>query len=274
MRLVDGAEKYRSTVENYRTPGNRYEREPLPYDLADPLDLGVWVGLCAYSRYIYGESEQDQRATKLTSPWELEQDLRDLCSNARAVLGHPAHERLSSREALATGLAVLGALFPAEAPKDGDGNPTASGVQVPADLWRTSSGWIEHLQEPVHWSVNEEASPGEALNGPEPEPDEPQPDEPEPDGEVDEDLESRESYEELRLSQLGRPLVTIVYMARLALGGTITQSEAARRLGVTPVRVNALVGNGRLSHVRVGRTVLLLEEEVGTGLADRRRRSP
>ncbi len=56
-----------------------------------------------------------------------------------------------------------------------------------------------------------------------------------------------------------------------ALGGLITQSEAARRLDLTARGVATRVGRGEMRHVRIGGSVLIPEADVGVNEEERLR---
>lgn len=284
---IGSNDSYESTVELYRSGRSTFEREPLPYDLTDPLDLGVWVGLLVYLDAFRGVAGYEPTYGAEPTPFELEQDLNALASHARAALGSPVFERLGARDGQATALAVLSALFPSHSPgarhTGDDGKPSepeastplACGApRVPLELWRLSSEYLRHLEEVPSEGADETAeretqdgdeNPAGAASGKE----QADPTDVKDPKDIAES-ETAARYEELRRELLARPLATVVYMARIALGGTLTQSEAARRLGLSPARVKVLVDAGRYRHLRAGRTVLLLEDEVSLAAHHRR----
>lgn len=280
MANPEGLPREKSTVEIYRTPGNVYEREPLPYDLTDPLDLGVWTALVMYVQRwpVYREGEEYEGSgyggygeahlrpfLRALAPFELEQDLGTLAENVRARFGDSSATtptRLGLRDGQATALAALAALFPTQVPA-----PKVSKVSeatkhnvywgghwreetapmVPADLWKTAS---EYLELP--------GTQGEVA--------------PDPRLAAYRGYDDPRSLQQVLQGLQARPLASVVYMARMALRDTLTQSAASRKLGVSPARLKVLVDQGRFRHLRVGRTVLLLEDEILLDANYRRRK--
>lgn len=233
-----------SSVELYR----RGELEEIPYELSDPLDLSIWCTLASYVDYLElldierdsSEREEaniyggmDLRKLDLCQPHLLEVYMLDLRS---WELGE---KEMSPEGLYQTALYVMEALF------------------TPA---RDLSGRLVHLGEGSYtisrllWEVGEEALQ-EGLRRDETE-------------EGERPLSSIAQEAPLLFSERLAPLFGL---ALKAMGKMVSQSEAARRLGLTPRGVALRIERGEMRHVRVGSNVLIPEEDVKVPKEERAR---
>lgn len=233
-----------SSVELYR----RGDLKELPYELSEPLDLSIWCALQSYVDYlelldlergpgqreeanIYGRT--DLRKLNLREPSILEMYLLELRSWGRG------EKAMSPEGRYQTALNVMEALFtpardlPGRLVHWGEGSYTVSRL-----LWETGE---EALEEGLEVGAEEES---------------------------ERPLSSIAEEVPLLFSERLAPLFGLLLKA---MGKMVSQSEAARRLNLTPRGVALRIERGEMRNLRVGSHVLIPEEDVKAPKEERAR---
>lgn len=224
-----------SSIEEYRA--GRIAR--LPYDLCDPIDHSICVALQLYVDYLERLASEDRNRdtpayegggnspSMERSTAQLEKYMCSLRDDSAGTL------TLSSEQRYIRARDVLRCLFGPARAEDGSPLPMDSGqYEVPREVWTAG------LQARAN---SEEAEPqdDEEQNGSSP--------------------ASLARDVPCRFPQRMTPLIALVQQA---LGPLVSQSEAARRLGLTPRGITIRIARGKLRNVEVEARVLVLEEDL------------
>lgn len=240
-----------SSVERYRT-GNLAEWQ---YDLADPLDLAIWTALQAYVDYletidletnvpesevrrgkedtVYGSSGTGRLT--LRAPRDLEELMLELRDAERGK-----GKTMSNEERFGTALRILeGLSLPAQDPS---GRPLRYGEKehrVRRNFWEDGARVLGELDEDTAIR-DEDFGPGHG--GPWPR-----------------TLTRVANDHPLLFPERIAPLYGLL---ERSLGRLVSQSEAARRLSLTPRGMALRIDREGIQRVRVGQYVFIPEEVV------------
>lgn len=220
-----------SSVETYRRLKPEDPPYELPYDLADPLDRAIWYALQTYIDYLEMlDLEREPQARKEPNVYGRH-GTGELTARSPFILEKYIKDLRSwgKGEKVLTvegrhqaALHVLEALF---AP--------ARNLAGEAVVW----GEGEYAVPRVLWDAGREEQE-EDVGGPLP------------------PFVAQEPP--LLVPERAAPIFQLL---EKALGGLVSQSEAARRLNLTPRGVSKRLQRGGLKHVRVGGSVMVLEED-------------
>ena len=235
-----------SSVERYRLG----ELEEFHYDLSDPLDRAIWSALQIYVDYLetvdleersVGEREPNVYASDVAratvsqrEPARFEAYMTDLRDAERGEVSMGEENRYL------TALRILEAIF---APtKQLTGRPMRwrqGEYHIKREVWEEGDRYLEDLLDELREAGIEEADGGGAWPP----------------------ILTRVAHEPAYyLPERIAPLFALIIKS---LGGLVSQSEAARRLGLTPRGVALRIQRGELKHVvRVGQNVFVREEDV------------
>lgn len=210
------------------------------YDMADPLDVAIFAAMQGYvdllERLDLARRQKEQRKRKETNLYKYE-DIMDLNLRPAGFLERAAFELkawnsgkvdLNPEDRFETARSLLEAFFsPAR---------NLQGRLVP---W----GYGDYHVDRTLWEAGEEILSGEREAG---------------SGSELLDLSQWDAAHHFR-GLLG-PFYALLIRA---LGGLITQSEAARRLDLTARAVAVRISRGEIRYVRIGGSVLIPEADVG-----------
>lgn len=250
-----------SSVELYRE-GRLAEWK---YDLADPLDLAIWTALQAYVDYLEtidletnppasgaGRGREDtvygSRGTgRLTvrPPRGLEDDMLELRDSERGKGG-----RMNDEERFGTALRILeGLSLPAQHPSGRTLDYGDEEYRVRRNFWEDGARVLEELDEETA-TRDEQFEPREG-GGPWPR-----------------RLAPVATDPPLFFPERVAPLYGLL---ERSLGRLVSQSDAARRLGLTPRGMALRIEREGIQRVRVGQYVFIPEDAVEAA-EDRRER--
>lgn len=249
-----------SSVERYRL-GRLQEN---PYDLADPVDRAIWTALQIYVDALetgdleereLGEREANVYASDAAratiaqrEPARFEAYMTDLRDAERGW-----KPEMTAENRQLTARRILEALF---APtKQLTGRPMRwreGEYNVKADVWQEGEGYLGDLAD-----ERREAGEGEELDNMG-----------EGEGGHWPSILTRMVYEPTYL--LPERIAPLMALVIKNLGRLVSQSEAARRLGLTPRGVALRLQRGQVKHVvRVGQHVFLREVDVEAAQRER-----
>jgi hypothetical protein len=240
-----------SSVESYR----RGTLTEWRYDLADPLDLAIWTALQAYVDYLetidletnapgpgvlpaqkgtiygsYGTGRLSARA-----PRDLEDDMLELRDAERGKGGG-----MTDGERFGTALRILeGLSLPAQHPSGRTLDYGDEEYRVRRNFWEDGARVLEELDEETA-TRDEQFEPSEG--GPWPR-----------------RLAPVASDPPLFFPERVAPLYGLL---ERSLGRLVSQSDAARRLGLTPRGMALRIEREGIQRVRVGQYVFIPEEAV------------
>lgn len=210
------------------------------YDMTDPLDVAIFAAMQGYvdllERLDLARRQKGERKQEEANLYEYE-DVTDLNLRPAGFLEDAALKLrawnggeldLGPEDLFETARALLEAFF---AP--------ARNLQNRLVPW----GYGDYHVDRTLWEAGEEILSGEREAG---------------DGDGLLDLAQWDAAHHFRA--LLAPFYAILIRA---LGGLITQSEAARRLDLTARAVAVRISRGEMRHVRIGGSVLIPEADVG-----------
>lgn len=250
-----------SSVERYR----RGDLTEWDYDLADPLDLAIWTALQAYVDYLEtidletSSPEPDVRRGRedtiygsrgtgriaLRAPRDLEDDMLELRDAERGK-----GEGMGDDERFGTALRILeGLSLPVQHPSGRTLDYGDEEYRVRRNFWEDGARVLEELDEETA-TRDEQFEPREG-GGPWPR-----------------RLAPVASDPPLFFPERVAPLYGLL---ERSLGRLVSQSDAARRLGLTPRGMALRIEREGIQRVRVGQYVFIPEEAVEAAEEQRER---